>query len=354
MAGALLIAGAAYGWYQGWFFPRMQYSDKNTPNKVLEEQNATFRQAQAASRLGDYKTALDGYEQALSQARDIPQKNQIQYKIAAMTDLSGNPRDAAVQYKKIALDTSAIASMRAYAVLMLGRMYVLNPKDEIFSIVFDGEPFHSMSAGVDKEEAIKNLFEYSASFSPLAMSELYSARWYAKQLYLEHMGKVTLSDEQKKEYLRIVRQNLAAAKTDATRMAGDPNENVHVPPAAALGAQILSYLYFIGEEKEQRVHESYANAFSLSTVYNRPGDEGLARMRYAMFMVQVGGTANAQKTEEILAPMYSDMFTQSIPTIYLKNLTPAAPEYQDVVSLAKQVESFKNFLIKLGWDSSRL
>lgn len=353
-AGAVLLVVGVFGWYQGWFSPKIKYSDKNTPNKVLEDQNPIFRQAQAASRLGDYQTALTGYKEALDQARDLPQKNQIQYKIAAMTDLSGNARDAAVAYKKIALDTSAVASMRAYAVLMLGRMYVLNPKDEIFSIVFEGEPFHSMSMGVDKEEALKNLFEFSASFSPLAMSELYSARWYAKQLYLEHERKITLTDEQKMEYLRIVRQRLAAGKADATRMASDPNENVHVPPAAALGAQILSYLYFIGEEKEQRIHDAYANAFSLSTVYNRPGDEGLARMRYALFMTEIGGAANIQKAEDTLAPMYSDMYAKSIPTIYLKNLTSAAPEYNDVVTLAQRMPSFKTFLVSLGWDSAQL
>ncbi len=352
---ALSLAFLVFLFWGGYVRKEQVYSEKNTVNSVLEEQSATFRQAQVLSKERDYSAALELYAQALEEAQDSAQQSQIRYKIAAMTDLSGNRMGAIDMYKDIATDVSVRPRVRAYAVLMLGRMYILAPDERVHAAIFEGAPFAQMADGVERERAYKNLFEYGSSIAPIALTETYVARWYASELARAKRGEIELSDEQKEDYKRKVDQKLALARIDGARMAADPNENTFVPPAKAAGAQALGFLHLAGEGEEKAAHDSFAGAFNLSAVYNKPGDDGLVRMRYAFFLTELGGSENMKKAEEILVSMYNSAYRNSVPTRYLEFLPLSAPhvaEYKDVVRLAKKISSFQDFLMSLGWNES--
>lgn len=325
-------------------------------NTLLEEESSSFRQAQVFAKERKYKDALVEYEKTLTEVQDGIQRTQVQYKIAAMVDLSGDFVRAAELYRGIVSDTSIRPSVRAYAALMLGRIYHITPSQERFDALFSSAPWSSMAAGVQNEEALKRLFELSASIQPLALTEAYIAEWYAEQLLRAKNEEITLTSVEKAEYLRIVEKKLDFARTDRARIATDPNENVFVPPAAASEARALAFLHLAGLIEEKAVHDSFVSALELSTVYNRPGDDVMFRVRYAIFLLKVGTADSLGKIARILGPLTSDAYTAPGQSLYLRALATytTVRERNDIIALAKTDPTFKNVLIELGWKQEEL
>ncbi len=336
--------------------PQLVYTTENTPNSVLEKKDAAFRQAQAASRLGNYSEAATMYQDSLSRATDNVQKSQIRYKIASVKDLGGAQIESIPIYKDIIADTSVTALIRAYSVYRLGRMYLLEPRDETFTAIFSAsEPYHSFLVEGDRSATLKNLHEYAISLYPLALPELYSASWYADQLIAAKQNKISLTQELKDRYLTIIRQRIALAKVDIDRIIKDPNENSLVALTLTQNAHVLSQLYVVGEETEQSAIDSYERALALATVYNKPGEDGFTRLRYAIFLMHIGGDANIQKSSGILTPLYSEASTKSRVKTYLKLLPGVSiysSEYPEIIKLAKSNPNFKRFLVNIGWSSA--
>lgn len=325
-------------------------------NAALEETSPTFRQAQVLAKDRRYGDALLGYEKTLNEVQDDAQRAQVRYKIAAMTDLSGDFVRAAALYKDIVNDISIRPSVRAYAVLMLGRIYLIRPSEERFEAIFSTAPLSSMAAGVENEEALKRLFELSASIQPLALTEAYIAEWYAEQLLKEKNGEIALSSVEKAGYLRKVEDALDAARTDRKRMATDPNENVFVPPAAAAEGRALAFLHLAGLIEEKPVHDSFTSALELSTVYNKPGDDVMSRVRYAIFLQKIGTEDSLGRIAGILKPLTGDAYTAPGQSPYLRALATytSVRERDDIIALAKTQSTFKAVLIELGWRQEEL
>lgn len=354
----LVVSAMVYFYWHSHQGPRYRYTAQITPVSVLEKNNEAFRQAQAASRLGNYSDALSLYQASLQKAQDDVQRSQIQYKVALTKDSSGAVLDAIALYKDLVSDQATIPQVRAYAAYRLARMYVVEPRDDIYNAIFDsGAPYAAFVVANDREATIKNLAEYAATLQPLALPELYGARWYANQIVRAKNKEIILTNNQKAEYQTMIQQKLEAARVEVTRMMKDQNESSLVPSAVALEAQIRSQLYFVGADTEKNARDVYDRSLQLSSVYNQPGEDGFIRLRYAIFLAKIDAKRNANAISTLLAPLYTDLFLKTRFSKYLAALPSARSsvyEYDDIVTFAKNNPAFKALLIKTGWDASLL
>jgi len=359
VAALFLISGLVwYHYYRTPGAPVLLYSVGKTPAVVLADQNQEYALAKNYQKSGDYTSALQSYQKALTGTQDESQKAQILFNIAYTIELLGNYKDAIAQFKAIAADTSYYAIARAASVQDIGLMYYTYSGSAtlqtIASETFKDSPYNSFTEGNSLNVAYIKLFEYAASIYPLANSEVRIAYGYANEL-LDTLKSATTTP-QGKEYVSIIIQSLQATDRDLMRMKNVPEERALIPEILVREGKTFDRLATLGVVGSQQAEPYFKRgveyAASLGT---KPGS--FHALNYALFLADRYGSARSADIKNLLTPFRvgNDAAIYSIVTAFYKNIRSASSSDKNrklIIILGQMDPDFKTYLISLGWKQT--
>ncbi|HEV3245025.1 MAG TPA: hypothetical protein VG102_01570 [Candidatus Paceibacterota bacterium] len=347
-----VMAILLYSYSQTILRPATQYSSTDTVFSTLMSSNSEFAQGTQLSQTGQYDQALPYYKQALSSASDPAQEGEIAFKIAVVTEKSGGYSGylAAIPLlKAVAANTSYTNITRAYAVQEMGLMFYTYADPKITAAIFGDSPYTSLYVQNDTALSYRHLFEYAASFYPLALSDLRVASWYANELASSNAASTSTQ-----AYTSIIQQQITAANTDITRMKSDPNEEGYVPTALMREALIAGDMQLAGTTSFGDVDALFKQDLDLYAADGMPQYDAFARYNYASLLYRLYGSSRLSDVTQILSPLYaSKSYKGSSFEEFLRNeRANVTGEKAHIIQLAKVDPAFKQYLETLGWTSS--
>lgn len=355
---ALLVAGGlGYLYFKE---SSQTYPVGKTPAVVLAEQNQSYAAAQKLQEEGKYGQALQGYQEALSEAKDDFQKAQILFNIAHENEQLGKYKEAIIQFKAITADPSYYPIARAAALQNVGLMYYTysgsTTLQTIVSETFKDSPYNSFrNTGGTLSMAYIKLFEYAASLYPLAGSEVRIAYGYSNELLNALHGATTTP--QGKAYLALIMQGLEATKIDLARMENVAEERSLIPEILVRAGSTVDNLITLGVIHDPQQAEPYFKdgVEYAAKIGSKPGS--FHAFNYASFLTNRYGETRAEDIKKLLMPFRLGNEKEIYPTVasYLHVAhadKPTTKRWQRIVALGKMDSDFKNYLFGLGWQVS--
>lgn len=319
--------------------------------EVLIKDNEEFIRAEAFLKNDQWDLAEEHYRKALPLARNSDEEGQIFYKIAVMKTRR-DPIGSISILKEIVANQDYSDRQKAYAVQHMGEIFRKNSSHEITRAIFIGEPYATFFKEGDADNAYRQLYEYAASFYPLALSEIRAAHWYSNKI-LQLSEKKSLSEEEKKfisDSTDRIRFSLEAADQDIERTKNLPNAGALVPVALAIKAIVLADMFEAGDRSFPDPESAFKSAMEMGLIWK---DDSASRFNYAAFLARKGDESRRKDIIDLL----DDFYTK--PDIYVGRALMLTKERDnilgvkdDVVLLAKIDPAFKSFLLTLGWEAS--
>lgn len=349
LASAILILAALVA--IAWLFSHRPAS----PLESFVGENPALISARASQYRGDYANASAAYQTALALAKNPEERGVVRYAMATLKDAEGDSAGAISAMKQIAADRSYAPATRAYAVEYMGMMRDAYWRDPaVTEEIFKDPPYDSMRAPGDDDLSYRRLFEYAASFYPLAMAEVKAAGWYAGELALS----TTTPDAA--SYAGIVKRRLALADENiaALERSSAPNASSYIPDILQNESWVIGRLAVAGllplsaREAAQQKFEAACLAYSCPLGY-----DGVERFMYANFLLLAYGPSRAADIHALLAPLSTSGYASSAIVRTLKKLPSLPAEgYSNYSAIARRLAmadpSFKDFLVSLGWGPS--
>jgi tetratricopeptide (TPR) repeat protein len=357
----LLVLGGAWYYYArtlGGAVTQLATPVSNTPAVLLEKQNQEYALAKSYQKSGDYASALQSYQKALTESQDALQRTQIAFNIAYANELLGKYAEAIAQFKAIAADTSNYAIARAASVQAIGLMYYTYSGSAtlqtIASETFKDPPYDSFQDGNSLNMAYTKLFEYAASIYPLAGSEVRIAYGYTNEL-LDTLKSATTTP-QGKEYLALITQSLQATDRDLMRMRDVPEERTLIPEILVREGKTLDRLATLGVVDPQQAEPYFKRGMQYAASLDlKPGS--FYALNYALFLADRYGSARSADIKNLLVPFRvgNEAAIYSIVVDFYKNirLAPSSDKNRKLIILLGQIDpDFKVYLISLGWEQT--
>lgn len=334
--------------------PPVNINTNITPYTLLIKNNPLFVRAEHLKASGDYTTAAIAYRTALSDATSTAQKVIIKYYIANIMVYSGNYSGAIQLLKQIAGNNTYSPIQRSYAVEKMGQIFYATLSPTVTKEIFKDPPYHSLFVNGNIALSYKNLFNYSISISPIALSELHVANWYATNL--NTLYKKTASSSKTTTDLNLIQGQIGKVNNDVERYKRFKISNGHyMPPILLLKAVVLGKLSHIGMASSTDVEAVFKSALTAYTVLvgKEGGVDGKARYRYASFLANTYGSKRVADIQDILRPLYTNpIYRQSLSAVFFKNAQNNLRVRPSVIRLALLDNGFENYLISLGWSAS--
>lgn len=334
------------------YFSRDTHDTKRTGSfEALIKDNEEFIRAEAFLKNDQWDLAEEHYRKALLLARNADEEGQIFYKIAVMKTRR-DPIGAISILKEIVANQDYSDRQKAYAVQHMGEIFRKNSSHEITSTIFTGEPYADFFKEGDADNAYRRLYEYAASFYPLALSEVRAAHWYSNKI-LQLSERKSLSEEEKKfisDSTVRIRFSLEAADQDIERTKNLPNAGALVPVALAIKAIVLADMFEAGDASFPDPESAFKSAMEMGLIWK---DDSASRFNYAAFLARKGDESRKKDIIDLL----DDFYTK--PDIYAGRALMLTRERDNilgaknnVILLAKIDPAFKSFLLTLGWKVS--
>jgi len=350
--GVVLVVIAGLGGWQWYLTDRLASETHADFYNALVSENASFAQAQRLHMERRFAEALPYYNEALKEASSDEQRLQIRLLEArTMMQLQEYAKAVPLLKEIIAADPSArTAYGRAAAAADIADIYSRG----IFTVnrdIFNDEPFTSLWVANDVALTLRHVYEYSASIYPIALSQLRIAEWYANQLPDARTPSKTLSESDVQAYLATIQQLVASADQDIAYLREDDAMAGDLHAALLERAVVVGNLNRHGNTSLGEADEDYAQAIE-AYVTEGPGQDGIARYYYALFMAQADGAVRKSDIQAILAPLSGADYADS-PVRQLLQTARTVLFYRQFPSLLASIDpEFKKFLMTLGWTAA--
>jgi hypothetical protein len=204
----------------------------------------------------------------------------------------------------------------------------------------------------------RNLFEYSASIYPVALSELYIANWYSAQLLsvvpAAGSSPSTTTAQTIATYKTYVLADMALANADVTkRIAGDTSEYGYYSNVMERQAVIEGQMWRLGFRSFGDPNAAFQTLLAFFPAHNLTND-GTSRLQYAYFLVREYGAVRASDIQTLLAPIVTDPTHRGATIVsFLTNERSNALGEKATLGLLASIDpQFKAFLVSLGWQTS--
>lgn len=337
------------------------YTIHNPPQAVLVSRNEEYANAVAYKKEGKYDLALQSYEKALLVAQDRFQAAQIKFNIAGMNEKLGNYTTAITGLKEIVADDTNSSIARANAAQEIGLMYSVYAlsvepavKEEMLSETFKGSPYETFKSGTNLNLAYTRLYEYATSLYPVGASEARVASGYTGELFTTLKGATTTP--QGKTYVDRIKQSLKAADADIARMKNIPGEAVLIPSTLVREGAVLGRLATVGAATAAEAEPYFKAGLAYDQMQGNSSGSFNA-FNYAAFLVEHYGAQRASDLKSILSvfrvgnekAIYADIarFLRTARTD-----ASLAKNKAQMVVMAREVPSFKEYLLSLGWTAA--
>ncbi|MBI5470081.1 hypothetical protein HY968_02040 [Candidatus Kaiserbacteria bacterium] len=350
MAGILVMVLLGFGaWY--WYVQNNAVPATHADfYKKLSVQNISFADAEKLSGQLRFAEALPLYQTALQSATNDDERLQIKLLIARATVQTGAYMQAVLLLKEIVAtrDNPRASRGRAAAVEEIADLYQQGNPD-LNREIFNDEPFKSLQVANQGGVTLRRLHEYAASIYPLAISELRIAQWYALQLPQEGK-KSKLSAETIQEYRTKIGQLVSAADRDVSYLRQNSAMIADLRYALLVRAIVVGVLNRKGDTSLGDANEQFVSAIDAYATAG-PGQDGIARYYYALFIAQTYGASKKEDIRAVLAPLSSEEYANAPVKKFLMNAR--TPFYGVFPTLLAGIDpDFKKFLMTLGWTES--
>ena len=325
-------------------FLQSQYETAANAHDRLKSGNAAYAQANQLRLAGEYADAAKAYRAALVGVTDIAENAEIKFWLAYSDAASGNYVDAVVTYKELAAASTTLSRVtRAHAVQNLGHMYYRFGDSAITREIFKSYPYKRFYDEKRISRSYRNLFDYAASLYPLALSEMFSADWYANHLLA---GTTT-----RPEFKTIIREKLELADKNLASVRNDPTQRHTFLNALEKRAVVLGKMKRIGDNSFADPEAAFKELLGYYETYRLRGD-GTARLQYAYYLSNMYGKERAPDIQGVLAPIVEDPKAHGISTetILRDGRFYRRGDVKANLVLAASIDpSFKSLLVSLGW-----
>ena len=324
-------------------FLRSQYETAASAHDGLKSENIAYAQANQLRLAGEYANAAKAYRAALVDVTDTADSAVIKFWLAYSDAASGNYAEAIVVYKELAAASTPLSRVtRAHAVQSIAHMYYRFGKREITQEIFKDEPYKSLFREDDVFLSYRNVFDYAASLYPLALSEVYSADWYADQLLA---GTTT-----RPEFKEIIREKLQLAEQDMASVRDDPTQRYTFLNALEKYAVVLGKMKRIGDNSFEDPDATFKRLMGYFETYRLRSD-GTARLQYAYYLSNMYGKERTSEIQNLLAPIIADPSAHGLSTVkILKDGRSYRGSTRPNLTLLASIDpAFKKLLISLGW-----
>ncbi len=358
---ALVIAAAMIGglWYVYMWKTQPSYTDTRTSYSVLIKENLAFAEGETLMRARKPDLAVPRFRDALSYAKDSTQEIRIMFRLAVAIEHSetfeGRLKAIPV-YKEIGANPAYTNIAQAYAIQQLANMFYIYGDNEITEAVFKDEPYKQFFVAGDVSLSYRNLYEYSSSLYPLAISELRIAGWYAGEVLRLHTASSAnmnaATREQIARYKETVRTRIASADRDILRIQTNPNDNTPMTAILMRKGVIIGNLQLTGDTSFGDMEPFFQRVLSLHALSGDQWADGYTRYYYALYLSRLYGNERVDDVRKILSNFYqNDAYRNSQVEIFFKN------ERRNTLGVQKQLGTlasidpkFKEYLSSLGWE----
>jgi len=328
-------------------FLQSQYESAASAHDRLKSGNAAYAQANQLRVAGKYADAAQAYRAALVGVTDIAENAEIKFWLAYSDAASGNYVDAIATYKELAAASTTLSRVtRAHAVQNLGHMYYRFGDPIITEEIFKSYPYKRFFDPARIARSYRNVFDYAASLYPLALSETYSADWYADQLLT---GTTT-----RPEYKTIIREKLELAEKNMATVRNDPTQRNTFLNAFEKRAVVLGKMRRIGDTSFADPDEAFKELLGYAETYRL--SDGTPRLQYAYYLAHMYGKDRALDIQAILAPIVADPEGHGyVVSGILKNDLPGRLQVKRNFALLASIDpAFMKLLLSYGWTETDL
>jgi tetratricopeptide (TPR) repeat protein len=323
-------------------FARSQYQSAGQLHSNLFARNTAYHEGQSLRLEGKYAEAAERYRTALSQLSDPGERGVVQFWLAYSDAAAGDYAGAISEYKKIASASSTLSRLvRASAIQAMGHMYYRYGDPAITREIFKNGPYKTMYAQRSVPLSYRRLFDYAARLYPLALSELYSANWYADQLLAGTTSPV---------FVQRIRKQLSLAQQDIETLRGDNSQRYNYLNDLENRAVLLGKMKRLGDTSFADPESAFKELLDLYRAYGLDGD-ATARYQFAVYLARQYGAAREADIRAILAPLDADPGAHGVSFVAgLKNIERSdSPAKSNVVLLASLDPGFRTMLMSNGW-----
>ncbi len=334
-------------------------SSTNGTYDVLMQSNAAFASGRQLVAMGQFDQAVPDFQAALASATDPVQQARIKLAIAGATERGtshGGYLAAIPLLKQIAANTTYPNISRAYALQEMGQIFYTYNNPQITKAIFSDPPYSTMFVTGHPPLSYRHLFEYAASFYPLAIPELRVADWYAKQIYKSTEASSTtqtLDPQTVLSYKQIIRQDISAATSDLDRIKKSSTESGYVPTALQIEANVFLDLQLSGDSSFGDAIATMQSVLNIYSSANQPEVDGFARYRYALYLAELKGVSAKAEVQTALSPLYTDPVYAASTSSLVRFLSDARTATNGIkgnlILLASFDPKLKTYLISLGW-----
>lgn len=350
----LLIAGIV-GWREFEVRKAIPSSDVSVYT-TLSQHNAAYQSALDAEKKGDYVSAIAAYQSAASSTTDMGQQFAIQIALAGAYIQADKQVEAVQVLQALAADTSYAAPMRAYAVYLMGSLYSGSSKDELTNAIFSVDPYTTMVVEGNTSVSYRHLFQYSASISPNAYSDVQVAYWYAARARAAYQNPKAYASSTA-DYIEKAHVWLTKADTDpswdSTAFASTQDRLFLLMRRAVTAWRLQDAHDPQAEDPETLFKQLVAQ----TPQYPRTSLDAYARLQYAYYLYATEGNARIADISALLAPLYAsdrnvhdDTSARAFLASSAKNTNLGNRAY--IVGIAAIDPGFKQYLVSLGWAAS--
>ncbi|MDP3646389.1 MAG: hypothetical protein Q8R25_04860 [bacterium] len=346
------------------------YMQRSTSSIADIEAQQSIRLGQTIAsqmRSGDLTGALQRYESIVSSATATPRviASSILTGSGIRYALTKNPSDAVqsvLDLKKVAASSDVRPFIHASAVFLIAQFYGYAAYDEsVFQEIFKDDPYRqylvTVDGQMDKLSSIRKLYLYSYQIVPtfpaaIAIADVDMTRKY-RDVALGY------TEPENKSKIDNVEKFLALAE-DLTR------SSIYEQPSepGAYGTYLLKRAYVIGglaHFKGAPYNTQYKKAFEDVIAYftEHSGAQvektvAIARVKYAMYLVQIDNDVSAARAELLQAiaavrasqdPLNDTLvnfihYIKQAPLVYeipmaIENMTKISPEFKGFVESIK-------------------
>ncbi len=320
---------------------------------VLVKENEFWANADKLRNEGNNELAILEYEKAIGVAGTAEEQGIIKISLGRLYYRLGKFDLGSKIFKEVVGNPDYSNITRAYAVEAMGNEYYSKYDQELFSSIFNEEPYQSFLVAKDKELSMRKLFEYGTTFYPLPLSEARIAQWYASELVrIKDSG---LEDQETKAKIDSMKVVIREKLNLANKGIKDIENTTNAPriPVVLNRLGIISMkMYLFGDESFGNPADLFERSLVYSKLYNLTSTEGFTYYNYAVFLARVYGKGKTSEIGTLLGNLYNtDKYKNTDVFVFLKNQKNIEGTVKDdILLLASFDPKFKKLLSELGWS----
>ncbi len=349
LVGVLLLVLLGLGGWQWYLKNKLADETQADFYNALSKENTAFADAEKLAINGNFSEAIPLYQTALQATHDDKQRLKITLILARAMVQTGDYAHAIPLLKQvITMSTDPVTARgRATAAEEIADLY--SQRDTaITNAIFSDQPFTALLVEGDAGLTLRQLHEYAVSIYPIATAELRVAKWYSAQLPNAGKKSVTINAAQVDQHVATIHSLLGTADYDINFMQADGTMGHDFRTAILLRAGILGDLNRFGDTSIENAEAQFLRAIDAFTKTG-PGQDGIARYYYALFLAQTYGAEKKAQIQTILAPLSTSEYAASPVITILKNARAVA-SYRKFPKLIATIDpDFKAYLMSLGW-----